>query len=75
MGLFSSGGMGSANTFARLKTEKNTRDIANVLKQQSAAAPKEDAARIQWCIDRIVHLEAEVARLRVELETRALPPS
>jgi HAMP domain-containing protein len=70
MGLFSSGGIGSANTYARLKTEKNTREIAKALQQQAAGAQNE-SARIQWCIDRIQHLEAEVARLRAELERRS----
>lgn len=72
MGLFSSGGMGSANTYARLKTEKNTRQIAQAMQQQTAVSQGE-AARIQWCIDRIVHLEGEVARLRAELDRRSDP--
>lgn len=67
MGLFGSGGMGSVNTYARLKTEKNTRGIARALQQQAAGAESE-SARIQWCVERIQHLEAEVARLRAELE-------
>lgn len=74
MGLFSSGGAGSANTYARLKTEKNTRQMAQAMQLQAEAA-QGDSARIQWCIDRIVHLEAEVARLRGELERQAKPSS
>jgi ubiquinone biosynthesis protein UbiJ len=74
VGLFSSGGVTSANTYARLKTEKNTREIAKALQQQAAGVQGE-SARIQWCIDRILHLESEVARLRAELDGRAQPPS
>ena len=74
MGLFSSGGVSSANTYARLKTEKNTREIARAMQQQSADAQGE-SARVQWCIDAIVRLEAEVAQLRADLEERAHPPA
>lgn len=72
MGLFSSGGIGSVNTYARLKTEKNTREIAKALEQQAVTANGE-SARVQWCIDRIMRLEAEVARLRAELDAREEP--
>jgi ubiquinone biosynthesis protein UbiJ len=72
MGLFSSGGIGSANTYARLKTEKNTREIAKALEQKAATADGE-SARVQWCIDRIMRLEAEVARLRADLDAREGP--
>ena len=74
MGLFSSGGIGSANTYARLATEKNTRDIAKTLKEQAASA-QNDAARVQWCIDRIEELNAEVTRLRREVDRLSQPPS
>lgn len=74
MGLFSSGGVGSVNTYARLKTEKNTRDISKALQQQSAAAQGE-TARIQWCIDRILQLELEVASLQAQLQGRSEPPA
>ena len=69
MGLFSSGGVGSANTYARLQTEKNTRKIAKALEEQSANA-QDDAARLDWCVDRIIRLEADVARLEAELRGR-----
>ena len=74
MGLFSSGGISSANTYARLQTEKNTRKMSETLQEQADAAQGE-AARIQWCIDRIVELEAEVARLRRDLDARQDPDS
>jgi ubiquinone biosynthesis protein UbiJ len=75
VGLFSSGGVGSANTYARLKTEKNTREIAQAMQQQQLADSQGESARIQWCIDAIRRLEAEVARLRAELEGRTHPPA
>lgn len=74
MGLFSSGGIGSANTYARLATEKNTREIAQTLKDQATTA-QNDAARVQWCIDRIQDLDAEVTRLRAEVNRLSQPPS
>lgn len=73
MGLFSSGGLTSANTAARLQTERNTRAIAKSLQQQAAPVAHSESARVQWCIDRIQHLEAEVARLRAELDDRPQP--
>jgi hypothetical protein len=69
VGLFSSGGVGSANTYARLSTEKNTRKIAKALEEQAANA-QDDAARLDWCVDRIIRLEADVARLEAELRGR-----
>lgn len=74
MGLFSSGGISSANTYARLATEKNTREIAKTLKDQATTA-QNDAARVQWCIDRIHELNAEVTRLRTEVNRLSQPPS
>lgn len=74
MGLFSSGGLGSANTYARLATEKNTREIAKTLKAQAATA-QNDSGRVQWCIDRILELDAEVRRLRAEVERLSPPPA
>lgn len=74
MGLFSSGGGGSANTYARLQTERNTRKVADAMQQQAAGLQGE-SARIQWCIDRIQQLELEVARLRAEVERRIEPSS
>lgn len=74
MGLFSSGGIGSANTYARLATEKNTREIAKALKNQATSA-QNDSARVQWCIDRIQELNAEVMRLRAEVDRLSQPRS
>lgn len=74
MGLFSSGGVSSANTYARLATEKNTREIVKTLKNQAATA-QSDSARVQWCIDRIQELDAEVRRLRAEVDRLSGPPA
>jgi ubiquinone biosynthesis protein UbiJ len=74
VGLFSSGGAGSANTYARLQAERNTRKVADAMQQQAAGLQGE-SARIQWCIDRIQQLELEVARLRAEVERRIAPSS
>lgn len=74
MGLFSSGGIGSTNTYANLSTEKNTRELAKALKQQ-AAATQDETARVQWCIDRILQLEAEMANLRAQLDGGSNPPT
>lgn len=74
MGLFSSGGIGSANTYARLATERNTREIAKTLKDQAAIA-QNDSARVEWCIDRIQELDAEVRRLRAEVDRLSHPPA
>jgi len=64
MGLFSSGGIGSVNTHANLETAKHLRKISKTLAQQ-----QDEAARIQWCIDRILHLDARVQQLETELAT------
>lgn len=83
MGLFSSGGLGSVNTAARLQTEKNTRDMAKAMRAQAqaqqeqarhaqaqAVAASSESARVQWCIDRIQHLEAELEKMRTLLAER-----
>ena len=54
----------------QLREWRERHDREKQQEQPTAPEGSTESARVQWCIDRIVHLETELARIREQLDQR-----